>query len=171
MKTRDLHRIQPRRDQIKSHHIQEEVHDPYKARKKPHGPLHCPRCGAVNLGARWEWAKEKPAQADEEFCPACHRIQDDYPAGEVILSGGFLAKHKAEIVELVRNTEKAEQAEHPLQRIIRVNEAGDQLVITTTDIHLPRRIGHAVVDAYKGELETHYDLEGYFARIKWARED
>ena len=35
MKTRDLHRAEPRHDEMKSHNIQEEVHDPYKARKKP----------------------------------------------------------------------------------------------------------------------------------------
>ena len=34
MKTRDLHRAEPRHDEIKSHHIEEEVHDPYKSRKK-----------------------------------------------------------------------------------------------------------------------------------------
>ncbi len=34
MKTRDLHRAEPRRDEIKSHHIEEEVHYPYKARQK-----------------------------------------------------------------------------------------------------------------------------------------
>ena len=42
---------------------------------------------------------------------------------------------------------------------------------TATDIHLPLRIGHAIVDAYKGDLDTHYDREGYFVRIRWSRED
>ena len=171
MKTRDLHRQEPRRDEIKSHHIEEEVHDPYKARKKPHGPLLCPKCGAVNLSGRWQWPKEKHEGLDEELCPACNRIHDNYPAGEVILSGGFLAKHKQEIVELARNTERAERDEHPLQRIMNISEDGNKLVITAIDIHLPRRIGHAIVDAYKGDLHTHYDREGYFVRIMWARED
>jgi hypothetical protein len=54
MKTRDLNRQEPRRDEIKSHHMQEEVHDPYKARKKPHAPLLCPKCGAVNVTGRWQ---------------------------------------------------------------------------------------------------------------------
>jgi hypothetical protein len=51
-----------------------------------------------------------------------------------------------------------------------VTEDGDALVITTTDVHLPRRIGHAIVDAYKGDLDTHYDRDGYFARIRWRRD-
>jgi hypothetical protein len=158
MKTRDLRRQEPRHDEIKSHHIEEEVHDPYKARKKPHAPLLCPKCGAVNVGGRWQWAKEKHEGLEEELCPACHRIHDNFPAGEVILSGSFLAKHAQEIIDLARNTEKAEREDHPLQRI------------ATTDIHLPRRICHAIADAYKGDLDTHYDREGYFVRIKWRRD-
>lgn len=129
MKTRDLHRAEPRHDEMKSHNIQEEVHDPYKARKKPHAPLLCPKCGAVNLSGRWQWAKEKYEDLDEELCPACNRIHDNYPAGEVILSGSFLAKHKQEIIELARNTEQAERDEHPLQRIMSISEDGDKLVI------------------------------------------
>ena len=170
MKTRDLHRAEPRRGEIKSHHIEEEAHDPYKARKKPHAPLHCPKCGAVNVSGRWQWSKEKHEDLEEELCPACHRIHDNYPAGEVILSGSFLAKHKHEIIDLARNTETAEREEHPLQRIMGIKEDGDTVVITTTDIHLPRRISHAIVDAYKGDLDTHYDRDGYFLRIMWRRD-
>ena len=170
MKTRDLHHQEPRRGEIKSHHIEEEAHDPYKARKKPHAPLHCPKCGAVNVSGRWQWAEEKHEDLEEELCPACHRIHDNYPAGEVILSGSFLAKHKQEIIDLARNTETAEREEHPLQRIMGIKEDGDTVVITTTDIHLPRRISHAIVGAYKGDLDTHYDRDGYFLRIKWRRD-
>ena len=122
------------------------------------------------MSGRWQWSKEKHEGLEEELCPACHRIHDNYPAGEVILSGSFLAKHKQEIIDLARNTENAEREEHPLQRIMSVTEDGDALVITTTDVHLPRRIGHAIVDAYKGDLDTHYDRDGYFARIKWKRD-
>ncbi len=171
MKTRDIHRAEPRHDAMKWHNIQEEVHDPYKARKKPSKPCLCPQCGAVNSGGRWHWAKEKVEGLEEELCPACHRINDNYPAGEVILSGGFLAAHKQEIVDLARNTERAERAEHALQRILSIDEADGKVTITTTDVHLPRRIGHAIFDAYRGDLDTHYDRAGYFVRMTWKRED
>jgi hypothetical protein len=45
-----------------------------------------------------------------------------------------------------------------------------QGLILTTDVHLPRRIGHTIVDAYKGELDTHYDEEGHFIRTSWKRD-
>lgn len=171
MRTRDINRRWPAHDQLKGHLVEEEVHDPYKPRRKPHEPCLCPQCGAVNLDGRWQWMKEKPEELHHELCPACHRTNDNYPAGEVILSGGFLEAHKEEIMELARNTEQAERAEHPLQRIMGVDETGGKITITTTDIHLPRRIAHAIVDAYKGDLGTHYDREGYFARMSWKRED
>ena len=41
-------------------------------------------------------------------------------------------------------------------------------IITTTDIHLPRRIGQALHSAYKGSLDVHYDEEGYFIRVHWS---
>jgi hypothetical protein len=170
MKTKDIHRAEPRRDLLKSHLIAEEVHDPYKASKKPHQPTRCPQCGAVNLEGRWQWPKDNKVGLHEDLCPACRRANDKYPAGEIILGGGFLAAHRDEIVKLARNTERAESAEHPLQRIMSIEDSGDEVVITTTDIHLPRRIAHAIVDAYKGELDMHYDRDGYFVRAKWRRE-
>jgi hypothetical protein len=44
------------------------------------------------------------------------------------------------------------------------------IVITTTDIHLPRRIGAALQDAYEGELEFHYEEESYAIRVSWRRD-
>ena len=49
-------------------------------------------------------------------------------------------------------------------------ELGTDIVVTTTDIHLPRRIGHALEAAWDGELTTHYDEAGYFARVRWERQ-
>ena len=86
------------------------------------------------------------------------------------MSGGFLAGHKQEIMELARHTEEAERKEHPLQRIMSIDHAEGKVTIRTTDIHLPRRIGHAIFDAYKGELDTHYDKAAYFVRMTWKRE-
>jgi hypothetical protein len=43
-------------------------------------------------------------------------------------------------------------------------------VITTTDIHLPRRIGEALHRAYEGDLDFHYEEEAYSIRVTWRRE-
>ena len=154
----------PRRDRL----IRERVHDPYKARLKLPEPALCPQCKAVYQQGRWRW-DEPPAGAAEALCQACHRINDKYTAGELTLRGGFLKDHKTEILHLVRNEEKLEGGEHPLNRIMEVEDRGEVVVITTTDIHLPRRIGEAIHRAYQGELNFHYEEESYSIRVRWNR--
>jgi hypothetical protein len=150
--------------------LRERIHDPYHVRGKYREPTRCGGCGAVYHEGRWQWLDQAPADAREAHCPACRRIEDRYPAGEIIVSGAFAAAHADELLQLVRNTEKAENREHPLHRIMDIRQDEDVITITTTDVHLPRRIGHALEGAWDGELETHYDEEGWFARVTWRRE-
>jgi hypothetical protein len=156
---------QPRRDRL----IRERVHDPYKTRLKLSEPTVCPQCGAVYHDGRWRWSP-RPEGAHEELCQACHRINDRYPAGEVTIAGGFVPAHKDEIVALVRHQEEQEKGDHPLHRIMATEERDGGLVVQTTDIHLPRRIGEALAHAYRGELDFRYDEEAYFIRVQWRRE-
>jgi NMD protein affecting ribosome stability and mRNA decay len=162
-------RREPRHEQRGDRRLEEQIHDPYKARDKLSEPSRCPQCGAVFSGGRWSWT-EAGADAAETTCPACRRINDRYPAGELILSGAFVRDHEEELLNLLRNSARAEQAEHPLHRIMDVEHRDDDLRITTTDIHLPRRLGHALEAAWDGELTTHYDPEGYSAHVAWKRE-
>jgi len=149
---------------------QDHIIDPYKHATKPHEPTACPQCGAVFHRGRWQWA-EKPAGAKDALCQACHRINDQFPAGVITLSGPFVAAHRQEIIGLVRNQEEAERPEHPLNRVMNITEeAPDRLVISTTDIHLPRRIGEALSHAYHGALTEDFDKEGYFVRVNWHRD-
>jgi len=154
-----------RRDRL----IRERVHDPYKTRLKLHEPSVCPQCGAVYQNGRWHWA-ERPKDAEEELCQACHRINDKYPAGTVAVEGGFVPAHRPEIDSLIRHTEALEKGEHPLHRIMAIEDEGDGLLVKTTDIHLPRRIGEALKSAYQGELDFHYEDEAYWIRVHWRRE-
>lgn len=148
--------------------IHEHIHDPYRKRKKIKEPTSCPRCKAVYLNGRWAWI-EKPDDAHEDTCPACDRINDRYPAGVVNVSGEFFVNHREEIIHLARNEEKRESGEHPLHRIIDIENADDYTEITTTDIHLPRRIGEALRNAYDGALDLHYEEEAYHIRVYWKR--
>ena len=165
MKDQNVTQRVPRRDRL----IRERVHDPYKTRLKLPEPTVCPDCGAVYHAGRWQWS-DVPAGANEERCQACHRLRDKYPAGELTLSGGFVAEHRDEIVGLARNTETRENGEHPLHRIMDIAEDKDRIVVTTTDIHLPRRIGDALHDAFEGDLDINYTKETYFIRVSWTRE-
>ena len=123
--------------------IQELVHDPYKTKHKLRDSTVCPVCKAVYLEGRWQWADSWPLDAREETCQACNRIRDHYPAGIVTLTGPFVQTHREEILHLVRNNEEEEKSEHPLHRLMAIEEQPGAIIIKTTDIHLPRRIGEA----------------------------
>lgn len=155
--------------QIQRHNgiFQEEVHDAYKARGKLQEPTVCPQCNAVFQEGRWRWG-DTPANAHREMCPACHRLHDHYPAGFITLSGDFFMAHHDEIMNLVRNHEERERTEHPLQRIMAVEQHDDGVLVTTTDIHLARSLGEALYHAYRGELEYHYNPAEYLLRVHWT---
>ena len=131
--------------------IKERRHDAYQEREKYPDPTLCPRCGALYVNGRWTW-KNKPEQTYETVCPACRRIAANYPAGFITISGCFFAEHQNEVMNLILNEEKREKGDRPLERIISIVGAGDRTTVTTTGIHLARRIGDALHRAYAGDL-------------------
>jgi hypothetical protein len=103
------------------------------------------------------------------MCPACHRIHDEFPAGYVTVGGSFFKEHHEELLRLARNEEAKAKAEHPLERIMKIEDEDDSILITTTDIHLARGIGEALHHAYQGELEYHYNERENLLRVVWQR--
>jgi NMD protein affecting ribosome stability and mRNA decay len=153
-----------RREQL----FQELVHDSYKSSRKLSEPTRCPECGAVFLKGRWTWGVA-PAGAHEEKCPACHRIHDKLPAGFVTLKGEFFRAQRNQVLQLVKNHETKEKAEHPLERIMGIEDTADGVTVTTTNTHLARDIAEALHKAYKGDLDYHYNKEDNLLRASWSR--
>jgi hypothetical protein len=160
-----------RRQKFGNPRLEEQIHDPYRSRAKVRTPRRCPGCGATYLRGHWRWQGLTPPATTTMVCPACRRVSDRYPAGELIVSGSFAVAHADEILNLLRNVEAAENREHPLHRIMDVRRRGGTIEVTTTDVHLPRRMGHALEDAWRGALKTHYDEQGCYARVTWERND
>jgi hypothetical protein len=150
--------------------FQEYVHDAYKAKGKLQEGSICTQCGAVYHQGRWQWM-QAPAgtPVHSVICPACHRIHDHFPAGYLTLKGEYFLSHRDEIMRLVHNHEKHERTEHPLKRIMGVEESAGATLVTTTDIHLARGIGEALHHAYQGELDFHYNPEQNLLRVSWTR--
>jgi hypothetical protein len=149
----------------------DRYHDAYKAKSKPAGPLVCPRCSAVFTAGRWRWASQAPAKAEEELCPACHRINDKFPAGEIRVSGDFAMAHREDILNLMRNCEARERQEHPLAKIMAIQESEGEIIVTTTDIHLPHVIGNALERAFKTQADFRFNVPEYFIHVTWRREN
>jgi NMD protein affecting ribosome stability and mRNA decay len=170
LRAKDRGRREPRKERV-LHWLglqREYVHDTYKVGKKLPEPTVCPRCGAVFHKGHWSWAA-RPARANEAVCPACRRIADNCPAGTLRLSGSFLAAHREEVLNVVRHQEREAKKEHPLSRIIGITASKAGLMVTTTDMHLPRRIGEALWHAYHGELKLHYAEDARMIRMTWKR--
>lgn len=154
-----------RRDRL----VREHEHDTYKVRSKLPDPTACPECGVMYRNGRWSWGAA-PVDAHQTLCPACHRVRDDYPGGYLSVGGGFLGEHRDEILGLARHVEEREKQEHPLKRIMRIEDQEEgRLSITTTDPELARAIGEALYDAYRGELDYRYTEEGNVLRVRWER--
>jgi len=131
----------------------------------------CPECGATYREGRWTW-QPAPVGSSEQQCPACKRIADRYPAGVLHVEGAFAALHRADLIGLVRNVEERERAEHPLNRVMSIEENGNGFVVETTDGKLAQALGRALHKAYAGQLEhppTTADKEN-LVRVRWARD-
>lgn len=142
--------------------------DSYERRKKLPDPTRCPSCSALYIKGRWTWEiADQPA--NEELCPACLRIKEGVPAGILTLSGKFFEEHREEVENLINNQEKLEKERHPLERLMAIKQEDGSLRVETTGIHLARRIGDALHDAYQGDLDLEY-LDGQRkVRVNWSR--
>ncbi|MDT8383151.1 MAG: BCAM0308 family protein [Gammaproteobacteria bacterium] len=150
--------------------IRELDHDPYHSKRKIKEPAVCPDCSAIYTKGRWSWGEAEPGPHEHQhLCPACQRIHDRVPAAYLTLRGDFLDAHRDEIMNLVHNYEQREKAEHPLKRIMNVEQKENETEITFTDAHLARGIGEAIHHAYEGDIDYQYTPEDIMLRVSWER--
>lgn len=148
--------------------LQEVVHDSYRERRKLSEPTRCPRCAAVYRSGRWTWRKSS-GPARKVLCPACRRLRDRFPAGYVSMTGRFFREHREEILALAQHCARREGAEHPLERIMGIEDIRGGVLLTTTSIHLARLVAEALHRAHKGELNYRYNRAENLLRANWRR--
>jgi hypothetical protein len=150
--------------------MQPQAHtdDSYHAPKRLKAATHCGSCGATYEDGRWTW-RAAPGDAKQLQCPACKRTQDHAPAGELVLRGGYLNGHRADILALLNHQAGDESKQHPLERIMEIDDGDSEVTVRTTGVHLLRRLGKAMLRAHHGELTLHFpDGEGVL-RGEWTR--
>ncbi|OPY78222.1 MAG: hypothetical protein A4E65_02376 [Syntrophorhabdus sp. PtaU1.Bin153] len=150
--------------------IQEYIHDPYFQKTKLSDPSVCEKCQVVFHNGIFDWLDAVPKDAEKMVCPACRRTEDNFEGGIVSLEGRFLAEHKQDIMNIIKNTENAEKGLRPLERIMKINDYADKIEVFTTYEHLARRIGVAINNACKGELELQYAEGKKHIRVYWKRD-
>jgi NMD protein affecting ribosome stability and mRNA decay len=148
--------------------LADRIRDPYRAALKPAQPATCRDCGAVFHRGHWSWGRQ-PAEAHVLRCPACLRIRDHYPAGYLSLKGEFALANRAELMAFVRERGEREKNEHPLERLMGVDETADGLLVTTTGTHLARVLVQALKSAYEGRQWMRYNRDENRVRITWRK--
>ncbi|WP_290369509.1 BCAM0308 family protein [Cupriavidus laharis] len=88
----------------------------------------------------------------------------------VVLSGGFEAAHRDEILALVRHREAQQREQHPMERVMAIDSGEQGTVITTTGMHMARDIGNAIHYAYHGKLKIDYENAETELHVSWNRE-
>ena len=145
----------------------EDRHDPERNAGKLADPTVCPDCRAVFRQGRWRWNGEVEA-AGSHRCPACRRINDHLPLGEIVLRGDFLRTHRDVIMACVHSVCDRAYLDHPLERLMEIDEDDDTIRIATTSAHLARAIGRAVKKGWEGALDLDTGSQG-LARVDWRR--
>jgi hypothetical protein len=149
--------------------------DPYLPRGGPGEPVVCRGCRAVCTRKRWRideaaYAKLLRARTARQIsCPACQKIRDRYPSGQVTLTGPFLAEHRDEILRIIANEERRAREKNPLERIMSLSEEDGRLEITTTNEKLAQRIGRELRKACGGTVTYGWSHNNKFVRVQWER--
>ena len=149
--------------------------DPYIPKLNQGELAVCTRCHALYQRRHWFFDEElfnrsaALQNTRQVVCPACQKIGDNYPEGEVILRGVFLDTHRAEIMNLVSNEEERAKGLNPLERIVRITEGNSALTITTTNEKLAQRIGRALQKAYQGNVSYRWSEDTKYAHVEWVR--
>ena len=133
--------------------------DTHNTAGKSAGTVVCPTCRAVYSAGRWDW-RPAPAGAASSACPACV-MRNRGQFAHVIAIAGSYRQHRHEILARIRNTARAEMADHPLERLWPLRMQPDRLEFAASGMHVVRRVlaalamtFHRHVELRRGDLVT-----------------
>ena len=150
--------------------------DPYLPRWSPKGILYCSRCGAIYYRRRWTLTPPPDMRDWAEFrdgvraatCPACRKIREHYPAGELRLIG-VPQEDKEEILRLLRNEEERAREKNPLERIMDIRAEGPRWIVETTTEKLAQRLGRSLEKARGGKVAYKWSHNNKFVHVFWEK--
>ncbi|MBU1767991.1 MAG: hypothetical protein KJ648_07805 [Candidatus Omnitrophica bacterium] len=150
--------------------------DPYISSKNHFPePTVCPTCKLVY--AKQHWHKNdgeatlllNDKKTHKTKCPACRKIEDNYPMGVVNISGDFVSEHFEELVNLVKAEERRALEKNPLERLMKVDKVDGGIHVETTSEALALRIGRMLSKSYKGNTDFKFRYGDKYVIVDWAR--
>lgn len=148
-------------------------------RPEDHYPEHsyCSTCGAIYQDKHWVLNSAQAAllrdagTGNEVTCPACRIEQGQEAQGELVLRGGYWPQHRELIENLMRNEANDALGKNPLERIVKIETADSEMLVTTTTAKLAQRLGRALHGAHKGTVDYHWSQGHTCARVYWERNE
>ena len=142
--------------------------------KTASGDAVCVRCHAVYFGKHWQtspklYAEFKARRAAEILCNECRVIKrkDGY-GGEVVLKN-IAGTAKAEIMREIKNIGDRASRRDPEDQIIKIEDKGKSVRVTTTENQLALSIGRQIAASRKGgKLQIKLSKEDKLARVVWT---
>lgn len=144
---------------------------------------YCPGCHSFYYEEHWHsWqnakslvaALEKSGSLRESLCPECQYEKAGHGVtgyeGEVLLKNLANGDLKTEILNTVRNVGKRAMLRDPEDRIIRIEDKGAVVRVTTSENQLAVSIGKQVARSHKGgNLEIIFSKSDNLARVVWTK--
>jgi hypothetical protein len=146
--------------------------DTYLPLLSPKGIIQCSGCGAFYYRRHWTLNPPSgfsyPVHAHPIYCAACRKIRDRFPGAELHLLG-VEAGERGEIVRILRNEEERAREKNPLERIMRLQEAGRDWKVETTTEKLAQRLGRSIKKARGGNIAYKWGHNNKFVRVVWEK--
>jgi hypothetical protein len=143
--------------------------EPYLPKRGLPDGATCRGCGIVYRNKRWQTESTPQGGSCEVLCPACQRMEDHNPAGVVTLSGLYLASHREEILNSIRQQEAKHREKNPIGRIMEINDENGRITVTTSDGKLAQKIGREIYKSQRGELHYQWSHDQRMVRVNWMR--
>ena len=144
--------------------------DTYLPRLAPKEVIQCTGCGAFYHRRHWMLAAPAgfimPVHVHRIYCPACRKMKERYPSGELTLRGMDPAERQ-EILRILRNEEEQARSKNPLERIMKVAQHNTEWKVETTTEKLAQRLGRSVRKARGGTLAYKWSHNNKFLRVIW----
>lgn len=148
--------------------------DVYLPRRAPQGTVYCRGCDAVYYRRRWTLTPPADirgragsrARFAYGLCPACRKVADRFPMGEVRLAAVPPAE-RGEVLRLLKSEERRAREKNPLERIMKIERGDGEWRVETTTEKLAQRLGRSLSKARGGKVAYRWSHNTRFLRVLW----